>query len=153
MNTTIWKTELVWFLPCHEAASWPGLRFQFCPPWTQTLAVWYDQVLKLLHGLGVCVWLLSFHFIHYATIPSPQTQWKISVLILLNFFILLKIIDHSLLETLPSLSFLFSLYTWQYLLFHLYGSFLLPTLLHMLVFLIVEFWAHCSSHFHSLQDT
>lgn len=80
-------------------------------------------------------------------ISNHQIQWKISVLILLDFFIPLKMIDHCLLQTLPSLSCLFSLYPWQYLLFHHHGCFLLPTC-YVLVFPVAEFQAHYSSHFH-----
>lgn len=58
---------------------------------------------------------------------NPQIQWQNSVLIPLDFFMLLKMVDPTLLET--CLGF-FSLYNWQYLLLHLHETLSSPHTLH-----------------------
>lgn len=82
---------------------------------------------------------------------NPQIQWQNSVLIPLDFFMPLKMVDPTLLETLLALA--SSPYTTGSTFSCIFmRPFLLPTL-YMLVVPRVEFQGHCSSHFHSLWAT
>lgn len=147
----------------------PGLRFPFRPPWPQTLACDTEHVSPLLKG-EVSVSTLPRPPPH-AAFPSPLQS-----LLLTDFFTtksyhwafriskfnekfqssscwislyhLRGLITVSL--KLPPLRFLFSLYTCQYFLFHLHGILSSSCSSQRLAFPTGEFWAHCSSHFHSL---